>query len=71
VEIARGLDVSRLTVSETLYEKRFLSPDMAIRLAQFLDTTSEIGFNMQQALNFWELQQEKSEEYRKILAFAA
>jgi len=71
VEFARKLGVSRLTVSELLHEKRSLSPDMAIRLAQLLDTTPESWLNMQQALDLWELQQEKSGEYRKIKAFAA
>ncbi|MDO8703403.1 MAG: HigA family addiction module antitoxin [Sulfuricaulis sp.] len=32
-EFARRLDVSRLTVSELLREKRAVSPDMALRLA--------------------------------------
>ena len=71
VEFARRLGVSRLTVSELLHEKRSLSPDMAMRLAQLLDTTPESWLNMQQALDLWEIQRAKSEEYRKIQVFAA
>ena len=71
VEFARRLGVSRVTVSELLHEKRSLSPDMAMRLAHLLDTTPESWLNMQQALELWEIQQVKSEEYRKIRAVAA
>ena len=71
VEFARRLGVSRLTVSELLHEKRSLSPDMGMRLAQLLDTTPESWLNMQQALDLWEIQRANSEEYRKIQVFAA
>jgi antitoxin HigA-1 len=56
-EFAERLGVSRLSVSELLHEKRALSPEMALRLSKFLDTTPESWLNMQTALSIWEARQ--------------
>jgi addiction module HigA family antidote len=68
---ASRLGVSRLTVSALLLEKRALSPDMAIRLARLLDTTSEFWLNMQQALDLWEVETRGARKYARIEAIAA
>ena len=65
-ELADRLRVSRRTVSQILHEHRPLTPDMAIRLAHFLDTTPESWLNMQQALDVWELQRKNSRLYEQI-----
>lgn len=70
-ELARRLGVSRLTVSELVHEKRALSADMAMRLARLLDTTPESWLGMQQALDLWELENERGPEYQKIEHVAA
>ena len=56
-EFADRLGVSRLSVSDLLHEKRALSPEMALRLSKFLDTTPESWLNMQTALSIWEARQ--------------
>jgi len=55
-ELALRLGVSRRTISEIIHERRPITPDMAIRLAHFLDTTPASWLNMQQALDVWELE---------------
>lgn len=70
-ELARRLDVSRLTVSELLHEKRSLSPDLAIRLGRLTGTTPESWLRMQEALDMWELNRAKAEEYGRIERLAA
>ena len=70
-ELARRLGVSRLTVSDLIHEKRALSADMAMRLARLLDTTPESWLRMQQAVDLWNLQDERGPEYRKIEHVAA
>jgi len=70
-ELARRLDVSRLTVSELLHEKRSLSPDLAIRLGRLTGTTPESWLRMQEALDLWELNRAKGEEYGRIERLAA
>ncbi|WP_295994574.1 HigA family addiction module antitoxin [Rugamonas sp.] len=57
-ELARLLDVSRLTVSELLHEKRTLTPEMAVRLATLLHTTPESWLRMQEAVSLWEVRQQ-------------
>ena len=54
-EFARRLGVSRLSVSELLLEKRAMTPDMAIRVGRFMNTTPESWLRMQEALDLWKL----------------
>ena len=56
-ELAQRLDVSRLTVSELLHEKRGITPEMALRIAKLLNTSPESWLRMQQAVDLWEIQQ--------------
>jgi len=70
-ELAKRLDVSRLTISELIHEKRALTADMAIRLARLLNTTPESWLAMQQALDLWILQNQRGTEYKKIESVAA
>lgn len=66
VQLAKGLKVSRRTVSEIIHERRPLTPDMALRLAHFLDTTPESWLNMQQAVDLWVLENENHKFYANI-----
>ncbi|MDO9224678.1 MAG: HigA family addiction module antitoxin [Pseudomonadota bacterium] len=70
-ELARRLNVSRLTVSELLHEKRALSADLAIRIGKMTGTTPESWLRMQESLDLWQLGQERGEVYAKIEALVA
>jgi antitoxin HigA-1 len=59
-EFAELLDVSRLSVSELLHEKRSMSPEMAVRVATLLNTSPESWLRMQEAVDLWLVQQEPS-----------
>jgi len=69
-ELARRLGVSRLSVSELLLEKRSLSADMAIRIGMLTGTTPESWLRMQEAVDLWELRQDRR-RYRHIEPLAA
>lgn len=69
-EFAKRLDVSRLSVSELLLEKRALSPDMAMRIGKLTNTTPESWLRMQQAVDLWALEQDPR-RYRHIEPIAA
>ena len=56
-ELAKLLNVSRLSVSELLHEKRSLTPVMASRIATLLHTSAESWLLMQQAVDLWEFRQ--------------
>lgn len=70
-ELAQRLNVSRLTVSDLIHEKRALTADIALRLAHLLNTTPESWLAMQQALDLWTLQNKHGREYKKIESVAA
>lgn len=57
-EFAKRLDVSRLTVSELLHEKRGLTPEMAMRVGKLLNTSPESWLRMQEAVDLWEIRQQ-------------
>lgn len=59
-ELAQLLNVSRLSVSELLHERRSLSPAMATRIATLLGTSAESWLLMQQALDLWQVRQDQS-----------
>ena len=46
-QLAKALGVSRLTISEIVLEKRGVSPDLAIRLAEYFGTSPELWLNLQ------------------------
>jgi plasmid maintenance system antidote protein VapI len=62
-ELARRLDVSRLSVSELLL-------DIAIRVGCLTSTTPESWLRMQEALGLWPLEQDPR-RYRQIEPIAA
>ena len=70
-ELAERLEVSRLTVSDLLHEKRALSADMAVRLSRLLGTTAESWLAMQAALDLWLLEQDAKYRHIKRLKVAA
>jgi len=60
-ELARLLNVSRVSVSELLHEKRSLTPAMATRIATLLNTSAESWLLMQQALDLWQVRQAQTQ----------
>jgi len=70
-ELAKKLKVSRRTISEVLHEKRPITPDMAIRIGVFTNTTPQSWLNMQQTLDIWQLQQSNAKTYAEIERAAA
>lgn len=57
-ELAERLNISRLSVSQLLHEKRGMTPEMAARVGKFLNTTPESWLRMQEAVDLWEVQQQ-------------
>jgi addiction module HigA family antidote len=56
-ELAQRLDVSRLSVSDLIHEKRAMTPEMAARIGKLLETSPESWLRMQEAVDLWEVQQ--------------
>ena len=66
VEFAQRLGVTRLTVSELLHEKRSMTPEMALRVATLLRTTPESWLRMQEAVDLWQVRQERADKLAEV-----
>jgi addiction module HigA family antidote len=53
-EAARQLRITRVALSRILNSKAAISPDMALRLSAWLDTSAEVWLRMQVAYDLWQ-----------------
>ncbi len=60
-EAAKGLDVSRKTLSAILNGKSGISPEMAVRLSIAFNTSSESWLNQQSQYDLWQAEQRRKE----------
>jgi len=56
-DAAKALGVTRAALSRVLNGKAAISADMALRLAQWLNTGPEVWINMQAAYDLWQAKQ--------------
>ncbi len=56
-DAARGLDVSRKTLSAILNGRAGISPEMAVRLSIAFDTSAESWINQQTQYDLWHAEQ--------------
>ncbi len=59
-DAAKGLGVTRKTLSELINEKSSLSPEMAVRIAKATKTSPESWMNMQVKLDLWKVENKKT-----------
>jgi len=60
-EAAKGLGVSRKTLSTILNGKSGISPEMAVRLSIAFNTSSESWLNQQSQYDLWQAEQHRNE----------
>jgi len=65
-ELAEALGITRVRLSEILRGKRGITPDTALRLARFFDTTPEFWLGLQTDVSLWDTLQAHGREYEKI-----
>lgn len=71
VQLAKALKVSRKTINDLVHNKRTLTPDIAIRLGKFTQTSPQMWLNLQLNLDLWDATHGKhAEEFDAIAAFA-
>jgi len=69
-EAAKGLGVSRKTLSTILNGKSGISPEMAVRLSIAFNTSSESWLNQQSQYDLWQAEQHRKELQVKQLSAA-
>ena len=67
---AKGLGVSRKTLSAILNGRAGISPEMAIRLSIAFDTSAESWLNQQSQFDLWHAEQHRSDLHVKRLSAA-
>jgi addiction module HigA family antidote len=65
-QLAAAVGVSRQSVYELLRERRALSPEMALRLAQLFGNSEEFWLNLQRAVDLHEAHAAIGNEVRRI-----
>ncbi|MDA8137027.1 MAG: HigA family addiction module antitoxin [Desulfobacteraceae bacterium] len=63
--LAKALGVSRKAVSAIVNERKSVTPDMALRLAQAFNTTPDLWLNMQKNHDLWQAEH-KSQDWKKV-----
>lgn len=66
-DAAKGLGITRKTLSQLVNGRQSITPDMALRLSEAFDTTPQLWLNMQQ--NFDLRQAEKKERNYTVQRF--
>ena len=69
-DAAKGLGVSRKTLSSIINGKAGISPEMAVRLSIAFNTSSESWANQQSQYDLWQAEQHRSELRDKPLSAA-
>ena len=70
-EAARQLDITRTTLSRLLNGHAGISPEMALRLSKFFDTSIEMWINIQLQYDIWCVMQRQHEFHVDKLKRAA
>lgn len=65
-EIAQRLGITRVMLSRIINEKAPITPDMAIRLSQLLETSSAFWLNLQSQYDLWQLEQQPRFEVKPL-----
>ncbi len=60
-DAAKGLGISRKTLSSILNGKAGISPEMAVRLSIAFNTSSESWLNQQSQYDLWEAEKHRNE----------
>ena len=68
-EAAKGLGISRKTLSAILNGRAGISPEMAVRLSIAFDTTAESWINQQTQYDLWHAEQRRDQLH--VLKLAA
>lgn len=64
--LASAIDVSRQSINELLRERRGISPEMALRLAQLFGNSPEFWLNAQRAVDLWDAAQAIQDDIVRI-----
>ncbi|OQY99062.1 MAG: addiction module antidote protein, HigA family [Candidatus Brocadia sp. UTAMX2] len=65
-QLAKEIHTSFRTINEIVNEKRSISPEMAIRLAQYFETSPELWLNLQNQHDLYVVKEKKLDALKII-----
>lgn len=66
--VAKALKISRVSLSKILNANSNISAEMAIRLSQWLGTSSDVWLNMQVKYDLWQAEQKSTVQIERLTA---
>lgn len=69
--LAENIGISSRVISELLRERRRVSPELALRLAQYFRTTPDFWLNLQHNVDMWDTLQVKHTSIQAITPLVA
>lgn len=68
-QLAKDLDTTFRTVNEIINHKRGISPEMAVRLARYFDTSEELWINLQMQYELYRVKEKKKKALGRVRAY--
>lgn len=65
-QLAEALGITRVRVNEIILGKRAVTPDTALRLSRFFNTSVEFWIGLQVDVDIWDTLKKHNSEYKKI-----
>lgn len=64
--LAKAMAVSRFSINQIINERRAVTPEMALRLAQVISTTPEFWLNLQREVDLYEARKRVGPKLEKL-----
>jgi len=65
-QLAEGIHTTFRTINEIVNEKRNISPEMAIRLSRYFETSAELWLNLQSQYDLYMVKEKKIDDLMDI-----
>ncbi len=65
-QLAEALGITRVRINEIILGKRAVTPDTALRLSRFFNTSVEFWIGLQMDVDIWDTLKNRNSEYKKI-----
>ena len=65
-QLAKEIHTTFRTINEIVKEKRNISPEMAIRLSRYFETSAELWLNLQSQYDLYVVKEKKMDDLKEI-----
>lgn len=65
-QLANAIGITRVRINNIINGKRSITPDTALRLARFFNTTPEFWISLQMSVDLWKSREKNKKSYEEI-----